>query len=228
MSLSLIILHVILRQGHITVLFFWFWYNPCGKRLTAEGVLSLPFTLFLKSLTKLWAFFHGLSCKTRVCLVESSRWPIIHLLQVLPASCCSFEKLIPSCNFVAQPLNIPPFYSSKSNLTSRPSFDIRPEHIGENFLFCLSPCSTEQYLHIQTSILFPKMQAPPGLEHRFVAKHFIGQWQSTGSPVELFKNSAGPTWPVQSSAVIFLFQYPRGWFRYSKQIKVLPRFLQSY
>ena len=77
-------------------------------------------------------------------------------------SCCSFEKLIPSCNFVAQPLNIPPFYSSKSNLTSRPSFDIRPEHIGENFLFCLSPCSTEQYLHIQTSILFPKMQAPLG------------------------------------------------------------------
>ena len=137
--------------------------NPFGKRLTAEGVLSLPFTLFLKSLAKpLAALFHGLSCKTRVFLVESSRWPIIHLLQVLPASCCSFEKLIPSCNFVAQPLNIPPFYSSISNLTYMPSFDIRPEHIGENFLFCLSPCSTEQYLHIQTSILFPKMQAPLG------------------------------------------------------------------
>ena len=150
--------------GRGTSQFFSFDFgNPFGKRLTAEGVLSLPFTLFLKSLAKpLAALFHGLSCKTRVFLVESSRWPIIHLLQVLPASCCSFEKLIPSCNFVAQPLNIPPFYSSISNLTYMPSFDIRPEHIGENFLFCLSPCSTEQYLHIQTSILFPKMQAPLG------------------------------------------------------------------
>ena len=61
--------------GRVTSQFFSFDFGtPFGKRLTAEGVLSLPFTLFLKSLAKpLAALFHGLSCKTRVFLVESSR-----------------------------------------------------------------------------------------------------------------------------------------------------------
>ena len=67
--------HFICRftAGVISQFFCLDFGNPCGKRLTAEGALSLPFTLFLKSLTKPWAFFDGLSCKTRVFLVESSR-----------------------------------------------------------------------------------------------------------------------------------------------------------